>query len=99
MHGTQIKGVLEGFVEVILMAALALILWLGGRDVLSGRITLGGLMAFLMYLGLLVQPVRTVSEVVGTLQQGVAAADRIFSVLDESDEKSYLTTPRSLQAA
>ena len=96
MHGTQIKGVLEGFVEVILMAALAIILWLGGRDVLSGRITLGGLMAFLMYLGLLVQPVRTISRVVGTLQQGVAAADRIFSVLDESDEITLKDSPVSV---
>ena len=95
MHGTQIKGVLEGFVEVILMAALALILWLGGRDVLSDRITLGGLMAFLMYLGLLVQPVRVISRVVGTLQQGVAAAERIFSVLDEPDEVKISESPVS----
>ena len=67
ISGTQTRGLLEGFVEVILMAALALILWMGGREVLAGRITLGGLMAFLMYLGLLVQPVRTIFRVVVTL--------------------------------
>lgn len=92
ISGTQTRGLLEGFVEVILMAALALILWMGGREVLAGRISLGGLMAFLMYLGLLVQPVRTISRVVATLQQGVASADRIFGVLDERDEVSLPTS-------
>ncbi len=92
ISGTQTRGLLEGFVEVILMAALALILWMGGREVLAGRITLGGLMAFLMYLGLLVQPVRTISRVVATLQQGIASADRIFGVLDERDEVSLPTS-------
>lgn len=86
IRGTQTRGALEGFVEVVLISALALILWLGGKDVVRDQLTAGELIAFLTYLGLLVQPVRTISRVVSTIQQGVASAERIFEILDETDE-------------
>lgn len=86
MKGTQVRGLLEGIVEVILIAALAFILWLGGRDVINGRLTAGELLAFLTYIGLLVQPIRVLSRVVSTIQQGTASADRVFEILDEKNE-------------
>ena len=52
MKGTQVRGALEGIVEVILIAALAAILWIGGRNVIGGKLTAGGLIAFLTYIGL-----------------------------------------------
>lgn len=86
MKGTQVRGVLEGLVEVILISALAFILWLGGRDVIEGKLTAGALLAFLTYIGLLVQPIRILSRVISTIQQGVASADRVFEILDEKNE-------------
>jgi subfamily B ATP-binding cassette protein MsbA len=86
IRAAQTRGLLEGFIEVVLYAAIALILWLGGRDVLAGNLTAGELMTFLTYLGLLVQPVRTISRVIGMIQQGTASAARIFEILDEPDE-------------
>lgn len=86
IRGTQVRGVLEGFLEVILVSALALILWLGGRDVLKGDLTLGELLAFLTYLAMLVQPVRTLSRAFSSIQQGVASAERVFEILDEPEE-------------
>ena len=86
MKGTQVSGLLEGIVEVILIAALAFILWFGGRDVIKGRLTAGELLAFLTYIGLLVQPIRVLSRVISTIQQGVASADRVFEILDEKNE-------------
>ncbi|MCX7829013.1 MAG: ABC transporter ATP-binding protein/permease [Thermanaerothrix sp.] len=86
MKGTQVRGVLEGVVELILMGAMGLIIWLGGRQVLYGRITAGQLMAFLTYLGLMVQPIRVLSRVFGRVQQALAAAERVFDVLDQPEE-------------
>ena len=86
MKGTQVRGFLEGIVEVILIAALAFILWFGGRDVIKGRLTAGELLAFLTCIGLLVQPIRVLSRVISTIQQGVASADRVFEILDEKNE-------------
>lgn len=86
MRGTQIRGALEGIVEIILVVALAFILWLGGRDVVSGKLTAGALLSFLTYIGLLVQPIRVLSRVLSTIQQGVASADRVFEVVDEEND-------------
>lgn len=86
MKGTQIRGALEGLVELILVIALAFILWMGGRDVVAGRLTAGQLLSFLTYIGLLVQPIRVLSRVISNIQQGTASADRVFEILDEQNE-------------
>jgi subfamily B ATP-binding cassette protein MsbA len=86
IRGAQTRGLLEGFVEVVLFAALALILLLGGHGVVEDRLTTGELMAFLTYIGLLVQPVRVISRVISAIQQGVPSAERVFEILDERDE-------------
>lgn len=93
MKGTQIRGVLEGLVEIILIVALAVILWLGGRDVIKGELTAGELLSFLTYLGLLVQPIRILSRVVSNIQQGVASADRVFEILDEDSDVKMIDNP------
>ncbi|MGI6251860.1 MAG: ABC transporter ATP-binding protein [Aminivibrio sp.] len=82
MHGVQAQSALAAIIELVLIAALALILWLGGREVVGGGQTPGELIAFLGYLGFLVQPIRVFTSVVGSMQLGLAAADRIFSLLD-----------------
>jgi subfamily B ATP-binding cassette protein MsbA len=86
MRGTQVNAALSGTIEVILVTALALILWFGGRLVISGEMTPGELVAFLGYLALLVQPIRVFSRVVARMQQGLAAADRIFEIIDTQSE-------------
>lgn len=86
MRGVQTNAALTGIVEVILITALAAILWFGGRLVVSGELTPGELIAFLGYLALLVQPVRVFSRVVAQMQQGLAAADRVFEILDVESE-------------
>lgn len=82
MHGVQVQSALAGVIEVVLIAALALILWLGGRKVVGGELTPGELIAFLGYLGFMVQPIRVLTSVTSSLQMGLAAADRIFAMLD-----------------
>ena len=86
MRGVQTNAALTGIVEVILITALAMILWFGGRLVVSGELTPGELIAFLGYLALLVQPVRIFSRVVAQVQQGLASADRVFEILDVESE-------------
>ncbi|MEG1641794.1 MAG: ABC transporter ATP-binding protein [Synergistaceae bacterium] len=93
MKGTQVRGMLEGMVEVILISALSLVLWLGGRNVINGEITAGELLSFLTYIGLLVQPIRTLSRVISNIQQGVASADRVFEILDEKNEIEQSENP------
>ena len=68
-----------------------MILWIGGREVVRGRSTPGEPIAFIGYLGLLVQPVRVLSKLfLGC--RGLAAADRIFEVFNVTTE---VRPPRS----
>lgn len=86
MRGTQVNAALAGIIEIILVTALAVILWFGGRFVIGGEMTPGELVAFLGYLALLVQPIRVFSRVVARMQQGLASADRIFEIIDTRSE-------------
>jgi subfamily B ATP-binding cassette protein MsbA len=86
MHGVQVQ------------AALALILWLGGKDVVGGELTPGELIAFLGYLGFLVQPIRVFTSVVSSMQIGLAATDRIFALLDAPEDIVSPDNPTPLGA-
>lgn len=69
-------------VEVISSMALAAILWRGGVLIESGAITFGGLYLFWQFLGRFFQPIRDMAERYNVLQAAMAAAERVFKVLD-----------------
>lgn len=85
IQGVKVNAALNGAVEVLLISALALILWLGGRQVLSDRMSPGELIAFLGSLGFMASPINNFTRAVSQLQFGIAAAERIFSLLDNED--------------
>ncbi len=62
--------------------ATALILWFGGGFVLSGTLTLGSLVAFILYAGRFFRPISDMSEKFNTLQAAMASSERIFQLLD-----------------
>lgn len=69
-------------VEVLSAISLALLVWWGAGDVISGTTTLGTLMAFIMYINMLYRPIRQLADKFNTLQMGMVASERIFKVLD-----------------
>jgi ATP-binding cassette, subfamily B, bacterial MsbA len=68
--------------EVIGGLAIALIIWFGGYQVLKGNSTPGSFMSFMTALIMLYEPIKGVSKINSTIQNGMAAANRIFSLLD-----------------
>jgi ATP-binding cassette subfamily B multidrug efflux pump len=62
---------------------LAGIVWYGGSQVLSGVLTVGGIVAFIQYVDRFFQPIRDLSEKYNIMQQAMASSERIFSILDE----------------
>ncbi len=60
----------------------AVVFWFGGRAVLSNQVTLGTFLAFLLAILSLIRPFKRLARLHGVNQQAVAAAERIFSVLD-----------------
>ncbi|HEY8486516.1 MAG TPA: ABC transporter ATP-binding protein [Limnochordales bacterium] len=73
-------------VEFLMLAAMAAVVYVGAREVLSGRLTTGELVAFLSYLGMLSGPVSSVGRFYTQLRQAAAAADRVAEILREPPE-------------
>jgi len=67
-------------------AGTALVLGYGGREVMLGRLTVGGLVAFTSYLGQLMMPIRQLGFLVNLTSRGTAAAGRLFELLDTPAE-------------
>ncbi|MBI3596062.1 MAG: ABC transporter ATP-binding protein [Nitrospirae bacterium] len=65
-----------------------LILWFGTHSVLEGRMTVGGLVAFLSYLGLFYTPINQIHSVNHMLQQSLASGERVFEIIDAVPEVS-----------
>jgi subfamily B ATP-binding cassette protein MsbA len=66
--------------------AIALIIWFGGHEVISGNSTPGTFFAFLTALIAAYEPVKGVTRINSTIQQGLAAATRVFDLLDMEPE-------------
>ncbi len=75
-------------VEFIKYLALAFLVYLGARYVISDSVSLGALLAFPWYIDLLFRPVRMLADKFNTLQMGMVAADRVFDVLDKREQIS-----------
>ena len=69
-------------VEVFSSAAIALIIWYGGHQVLGETLTLGILVAFIQYAQRFFRPIQDLSEKYNILQSAMASSERIFTLLD-----------------
>ncbi|NOT34906.1 MAG: ABC transporter ATP-binding protein [Candidatus Eisenbacteria bacterium] len=72
--------------ELVGAIAISLIVWYGGRQVMWTGITLGTLVAFIQYTQRFFRPVSDMSEKYGILQQSMAAAERVFELLDAPED-------------
>ena len=70
-------------IEIVGALASALIIWFGGRWVLGGTLTLGSLIAFILYSQRFFRPISDMSEKFNILQAAMASSERIFKLLDE----------------
>lgn len=73
-------------VEIISAASLGLMVWWGAQQsLLENGVTLGALVAFPIYLNMLFRPIRMLADKFNTLQMGLVAAERVFTLLDRNE--------------
>lgn len=72
-------------IEVLGMTATALVVFSGGRDVLSGWISIGELVAFISYIKMFFRPIRDIAEKYNILQNAMSSAERLFQILDNRE--------------
>jgi ATP-binding cassette subfamily B protein len=84
------RAMLAGGVITLVFGAIVVVLWIGGLDVVAGRITGGELAAFVFYAAVVASAAGALSEIMGDLQRAAGATERLFELLDQ---RSQITTP------
>ena len=82
MRNTRIGAISHPLMELFGGIGISLVVWYGGSQVLAGKSTPGTFFSFLTALIMIYEPIKGVSKINNSLQQGIAAAERVFDILD-----------------
>ena len=82
MKNAQLSAILTPAIEFVAALGVTAIIWYGGREVIKGSLTAGSLIAFLVYAVNLSNPLKRLSRVYANIQRALAAAQRVFEILD-----------------
>ncbi len=93
------RAIMTTLVIFIVFAAVGFLLWMGGHDVLSGRISAGDLTAFVFYAVLVASSGGAISETIGDLQRAAGAAERLAELKAEPPAIVEAANPSALPAA
>jgi len=86
MRGIKTSAISSPMMELINMTSTALVIFVGGLWIGQGRMTVGGFLSFMTALLLLYKPIKDLNNLNNVVQDGVAAAKRIYEVLDTEPE-------------
>ena len=88
MRAGRLRAFVPSMVELVAACGIAAVVWYGGASVIEGERTQGAFVAFLTAMLLLYEPFKHLTRTNATIQTGLAAAERLFEVLDEPPEVS-----------
>jgi subfamily B ATP-binding cassette protein MsbA len=86
MRNAKYMATLTPVIELVAALGVTVILWYGGHNVIDGVTTPGSLIAFLVYAVNISNPIKRVTRTIGNIQKALAAAERVFNVLDLPEE-------------
>lgn len=92
----RMRGFLVALIIFFVLSSICVILWVGGHDLLAGKITSGQLTAFLFYAGIAAASTGALSEASGDIQRAAGAAERIFDLLAVQPAIAAPATPIAL---
>ena len=95
----RIWGVFGPLIGLLAGLSGGIVLWFGGRGVLTGALSIGDLVAFTSYLGMLIWPMMALGWVVNLLQRGAASMDRIQKLLAAKPEIKSPSSPKPFPAS
>ncbi|HEX8088980.1 MAG TPA: ABC transporter transmembrane domain-containing protein, partial [Blastocatellia bacterium] len=86
------------FIIMVMYSGIAVVLWFGSHMVLSGKLTAGELIAFVLYTFVVAGSMGGMTEIYGQFQQAIGATRRIFELLDTKAEISDPENPEPLES-
>ncbi|MEK9703891.1 MAG: ABC transporter transmembrane domain-containing protein [Deltaproteobacteria bacterium] len=90
------RAFLIAIVMLLVLGSIGGMLWVGGQDVLAGRVTPGELAAFVFYALIVASSLGFLSEVIGDLQRAAGATERLMELLEAKSEITDPISPKSL---
>lgn len=97
LKAARVEEIVAPSVELMAAMAIAVVVYVGGRDVVRGRLSPGELSAFFTCFALMINPVRTLNDIMLKFSQAGAAADRIDEALNMTSSVADDPAPLSLQ--
>ncbi|MEC7049008.1 MAG: ABC transporter transmembrane domain-containing protein, partial [Pseudomonadota bacterium] len=94
---TRLRGWMSGIIIFLVFGGISAILWIGGQDLLAGRISAGDLSSFVFYAFLVAASTGFLSELAGELQRAAGAAERIAQALQATAALPEPDRPATLQ--
>jgi ABC-type multidrug transport system fused ATPase/permease subunit len=82
IYSTRLQAFFSPLIGFLPQIGIALVLLIGGRQVIDGSLSLGSFSAFYLYLGMLAGPMRMLGVAMGMSQRAIASGNRLFEVLD-----------------
>ena len=98
LKNAKYMATLTPTIEFVAALGVTLILWYGGNNVIAGETTAGSLVAFLAYAVNISNPIKRITRVSGNIQKALAAAQRVFNVIDLREEVQDLPDAKALPA-
>jgi len=82
IYSTKLQAFFSPLIGLLPQLGIALVLLLGGREVINGNLSLGDFTAFYTYLAMLAGPMRSLGMTMGMAQRAIASGNRLFEILD-----------------
>jgi ATP-binding cassette subfamily B protein len=91
-----LRSILAGLAILLVFMSVTLVLWIGGNDVIAGKMSSGELTSFIFYSILVASSIGGLSEVVGDIQRARGAADRLFELLNITSDIIEPVSPKKI---
>jgi subfamily B ATP-binding cassette protein MsbA len=85
MKSVYVGDIVSPMMEIVGAVGLAAVIFVGGKEVYDGRMSVGEFTAFVTAVGLVFQPIRRISSIYSKIQDAVAASERVFELLDREN--------------
>jgi len=101
MHIGRLAATYQPLIIFVSSIGTIIILWYGGFQVIQGHLTIGTMVAFIGYIGVLYSPLEQINQVSTIFQSAQASAERIFEILDMApeveDKKNAIVLPHNIE--
>ena len=95
MKAIYVGALVSPIMEIIAVSGLAMVVYVGGKEVFDSKMTVGEFTAFITAVGLVFEPIRKLGGTYSKIQDALAASERVFEVIDR--ENAIKDGPKELQ--